>query len=85
MATSVLWLGWPATVPFLVVTALCGGALAVSLLALRSVWLRAVVGHGPNWLTRLATPDQAVPYGVAIGLGMLVSYPNSGLFQALVG
>lgn len=84
LAASALWLGWPAVVPFLLVTALCGGALALGLLALRSVWLRPLAVRGPAWVGRLATPDNAAPYGVAIAAGALALFPQGVVSQAIL-
>jgi prepilin peptidase CpaA len=85
MAAAALWLGWSATPSFLLVTALCGGGLAVTLLALRSVWLRPLVHNGPAWVGRLASPGADVPYGVAICAGALFAFPFSAPAAVLPG
>jgi prepilin peptidase CpaA len=77
LAATSLWLGLPALAPFLVYTALAGGILAISLLALRSAWLRPLASTGPAWMERLATPGAAAPYGVAIAAGALAAFPHS--------
>jgi prepilin peptidase CpaA len=82
-AAAALWLGWPALMPYLAVTGIAGGALAVGLLGLRSPLLRGYVLNGPAWFTRLAEPDENVPYGVAIAVGALVAFPGSALMQGL--
>jgi len=82
-AASALWLGWPASATFLLVTALAGGVLAVSLLAMRSMLLRRYVSAGPAWLSRLAEPGENVPYGLAICIGGLAAYPASTLVQVI--
>jgi prepilin peptidase CpaA len=76
-AAAGLWMGLTALLPFLMVTALAGGGLAVSLLALRSVWLRPLMVRGPRWVSRLATPGENVPYGIAIAAGALAAFPES--------
>ncbi|WP_374575446.1 prepilin peptidase [Phenylobacterium sp.] len=78
-AAAGLWLGWPAGLTFLIITALAGGALAVALLAARSSFLQPLLNIGPAWLGRLATPGENVPYGVAICVGALVAFPHSAL------
>ena len=83
MAAAALWLGWPASGPFIVVTALCGGALSVGLLALRSDALRSLTLQGPPWVGRLATPKADAPYGVAIAIGALFAFPLSAPAEAL--
>ena len=81
-AAAGLWLGWPASLSFLVVTGIGGGVRAVALLALRSLWLRPYVLNGPTWFGRLATPGENVPYGLAIAVGALFAFPGSALMQA---
>jgi prepilin peptidase CpaA len=83
LAASALWLGWPAVLPFLVVTALCGGALAVALLGLRSALIQPLAAQGPPWVGRLATPGAAAPYGVAICAGALATFPDGVVAQAI--
>jgi len=78
-AAAALWIGWPATISYLAITGICGGALAVGLLGLRSAYLRPFVPAGPAWFVRLAEPGENVPYGVAIALGALAAFPASAL------
>lgn len=82
MAAAGLWLGWPEVIRYLVFTGLAGGVLAVSLLALRSAWLRRYAAAGPTWMGRLATPGGSAPYGVAIAVGALAVFPFSPLLHA---
>ncbi len=81
-AAAALWLGWPASMDFMLITGLAGGALAVSLLGLRSVWVRHLTVRGPDWVGRLATPGGDAPYGVAIAIGALAAFPKSPLALA---
>ena len=74
MAAASLWVGLTGVAAFAVFTGLAGGALALSLLALRSVWMRPTMSAGPSWTRRLATPGEAAPYGVAIALGALAAF-----------
>lgn len=86
-AAAALWLGFPAVVNFVLITGLAGGALALSLLGLRSMWLRPIAERGPAWFSRLARPGGDVPYGVAIAFGALAAFPDSLIGRAypLVG
>lgn len=83
-AASALWLGWPALLPFLLITCVMGGALALALLALRSVHLQAFVPSNPRWLFRLATRGENVPYGVAIAVGALAAFSTSSIGLAFL-
>jgi prepilin peptidase CpaA len=79
MAAAALWVGLGGAAPFLLYTALAGGALALSLVALRSAWIRPLAEAGPTWARRLATPGEAAPYGVAIAIGALAAFAGSPL------
>jgi len=82
-AAASLWLGWPAALTFVAVTAIAGGGLAVMLLVLRSARLKPMMPSGPAWFARLTTTGENVPYGVAIAVGALAAYPASALVLAL--
>ena len=84
LAASAPWLGLAGIGPFLLVTAVAGGGLAVSLLLLRSGRFAPTLAHGPPWLTRLATRGENVPYGVAIAVGALVAFPESEIARAVL-
>lgn len=76
-AAASLWLGWQGLLPFLMITALAGGALALMLIAVRGGWARAYLPVGPQWVERLRQPDGDAPYGVAIAVGALFAFPHS--------
>ena len=84
-AASALWLGWPGSLEFLVVTGLAGGVLTFALFGLRSPLVRPYVLSGPGWVNRLAEPKGDLPYGVAIAVGALVAFPGSALMKAWGG
>ena len=73
------WIGLAPSMTYLLYTALAGGVLAGSLLALRSAPARAILPPGPAWFERLAAPGAAAPYGVAIAVGALAAFPASAL------
>jgi prepilin peptidase CpaA len=77
LAASALWVGWTAAPQYLAVTGLCGGALALMLISLRSDALRPLVLMGPGWFVRLAEPGGDIPYGLAIAAGALAAFPLS--------
>ncbi|HET9160027.1 MAG TPA: prepilin peptidase [Caulobacteraceae bacterium] len=84
LAASALWIGYPAVGMFLLITALAGGALAVTLLNLRSGWVRAMVPVGPRWMERLREQGGDVPYGLAICVGALAAFPGGDLVKLLI-
>ena len=79
-AAAALWIGWPSTVLFMGMTGLAGGALAVTLLGLRSAMVRPFIPAGSGWFARLVEPGQKVPYGMAIAVGALMAFPHAALF-----
>ncbi|TCS18250.1 prepilin peptidase [Caulobacter sp. BK020] len=82
-AAAVLWLGWPATLPFMLVTGLAGGALTLGLLSLRSGWFEPVLAGSPAWLRKLGAQGGDIPYGVAIAVGALAAFPQGALTLAV--
>ena len=88
MTAATLWLGHQGSssidpvrglvmnglAPFALYTGLAGGALALTLLGLRSDWLRPWTATGPAWTRRLSTPGEGTPYGVAIAVGALAAF-----------
>jgi prepilin peptidase CpaA len=84
-AAAALWLGWPAAATYGVMTGMAGGALALTLLTLRSGYMRPYVVTGPAWFARLAEPGENVPYGVAICVGALAAFPASPFMAAFAG
>lgn len=85
LAGSALWFGLTGIGPFLLFTAIAGGALTLILLNIRSETVRVLVPAGPAWLERLRAPGGHVPYGVAIAIGALAAFPTSTLVQLAAG
>ena len=81
LAASALWVGWPTVLPFVLATAVAGGALALLLIQMRSTLLKPWFERGPAWIARLATEGGDAPYGVAICVGALFALPQSALFH----
>jgi prepilin peptidase CpaA len=78
-AVSGLWIGAGGFLPFVLVTAVAGGALAVLLVSLRHDFVRAHIPAGPAWVERLRQPKGDAPYGVAIAIGGLAALPLASL------
>ena len=62
---AALWLGPDATLLFVVLTAVCGGFLAIGLLAMQR-WTPAPSFVGERWRDRLQAESVPVPYAVAM-------------------
>lgn len=84
LAATALWFGWTEFLPFVLVTTLCGGVLAITLLSARAWPLPAGLARLP-WLARLHDSSQGAPYGIAIAAGALIVYPDTHWVSLLVG
>lgn len=69
IAAIAAWTGIGAFLPFVVVMAIAGGALAAVLLAARR--LAKPGPRLPSFLNRLLDPARGVPYAVAIAVGVI--------------
>ena len=82
-AATALWLGWPATLPFMLTTGMAGGALTLGILSLRSGWFEPILAGSPPWVRKLGAEGGDIPYGVAIAVGALVTFPQGALTLAV--
>lgn len=87
LAAGALWLGWPIFGHALIFITLFGGALSVLILLLRGAarWFPRLSLMVPGLARLAATEKPIAPYGVAIALGAVWVFPESALFQAIVG
>lgn len=81
-AATALWMGWTDLPSYLFITALAGGALTLTLIALRNVPLAPPVVYERAWVARLLQPKGDVPYGVALAIGGVLTFPQSVVFAA---
>ena len=82
-AATALWLGWAHLLDFGVMTSMFGGVLTFGILASRKIRLPAWAA-GQEWLTRLHSAGNGVPYGIALAAAGLMVYPQTQLWQAVV-
>lgn len=81
LSATALWMGFNLhLVEYLVASTIAGGVLALAILCYRNSALAAYTGHH-LFLRNLADPGKGVPYGIALGIGGLVSYPGSPLME----
>lgn len=73
-AAATLWLGWDNLYLFLIQSALAGGALTIGVIVLRTAPLAAIA---PSRLSKICTPGEGVPYGVAIAISAIAVYSQS--------
>lgn len=79
MAASAVWMGMGfCLVQYLLVASVIGGFLTMGLLAYRGSPLAVFTRHN-MFLRHFANEKVGVPYGIALGLGGLLTYPDSPL------
>lgn len=80
-AAIALWFGWASIFDYSLMAALCGGALTLVLLAVRSVSLPGYLTRFA-WLSRLMEKGAGVPYGIALAAAGLIQLPHTEIFAS---
>jgi prepilin peptidase CpaA len=81
LAATSVWMGFSiCLVEYLVIAAFLGGLLTLGVLLYRKSVLADFTRHNPV-LRHFANDAVGVPYGIALGLGGLIAYPDSPLME----
>jgi prepilin peptidase CpaA len=83
-AATSLWLGPEAILPYAIYAALIGGALTLLIMFWRRRPLPATFAS-VNWLERLHSQKEGVPYGIALGAAGMLAYLDTPFWVALGG
>jgi prepilin peptidase CpaA len=83
-AATALWLGFAHLSQYLLLAAILGGVLTLTLLVLRRYPLPLSL-VGTRWIERLHAPGTGVPYGIALAAAALLVYPKTQFIQAAIG
>jgi len=83
-AATCLWLGPEAIFSYSVYVALIGCGLTLLLLLWRGLPLPMML-TSQSWLVRLHSPEEGVPYAIALGAAGLLVYPATPFMAALGG
>ncbi|MEI9415419.1 A24 family peptidase [Mesorhizobium sp. Cs1321R2N1] len=79
LAATAVWMGLNVhLVEYLVASTIIGGLLTIAILFYRKSSLAMFTGRNP-FLRHFAEESAGVPYGIALGLGGLLTYPDSPL------
>jgi prepilin peptidase CpaA len=79
IAASSLWMGFNFNLlGYLAISSVIGGVLTLLILSYRKSPLADVTGQN-MFLRHFADPKGGIPYGLALGLGGLIAYPDSPL------
>ena len=81
-AVTSLWLGWSLLLPFVVYSALFGGALTLAILLVRR-WPLPAALTGIGWIGKLHSAGTGVPYGIALAAAGMLVYAQTFIFKAL--
>jgi prepilin peptidase CpaA len=85
MSATALYMGFGLhLVEFLVVSAFLGGLLTLAILMYRKSPLSTYTGHN-LFLRHFADHQTGIPYGIALGIGGLMVYPQTPLMNWAVG
>jgi prepilin peptidase CpaA len=81
-AATCLWLSPATLIAYSIYAGLIGMALALALVLWRKMPLPAMLSS-QVWLVRLHSPNEGVPYGIALAIAGLLVYPQSPFMAAL--
>lgn len=83
MAAAGLWIGWTSLLPFVLITTIAGGALAI----IYKAWQLVRTEHEVRdfvWLRRVLRADLELPYGIAIAVGAVWVYSGTWWMEGLI-
>jgi prepilin peptidase CpaA len=81
-AAAGLWFGFGHLWNYLLYASLFGGVLTIVLLQMRQ-WPLPYALTGQTWLQRLHAKESGIPYGIALAIGALMIYPETGWVKAV--
>lgn len=85
LSATAVWMGFSFhLIEYLVISAFLGGLLTLAILAYRGSNLAMYTGRN-MFLKNFANPKGGVPYGIALGIGGLVTYPSTPLMVWALG
>lgn len=84
LAATLLWLGSEAVLPYLIYTAIAGGALSLIVILARK-YVGPYAGYAPPWLAQHLETKGDIPYGIALCIGGLLAIPFSPLATVFTG
>ena len=81
-AAAALWFGFGHLLNYLLYASLFGGALTLLLLQFRQ-WPLPYAFAGQTWLLKLHAKESGIPYGIALAIGALTTYPDTDWIRAV--
>lgn len=84
LAATALWIGFDKLPSYLILVAIIGGLLALTILVYRKaippLWISK-----PAWAVKLHDAKCGIPYGIALALAGLWLFPTTSWFTAVAG
>lgn len=81
LAATAVWMGFGIVLlQYLVIGAFLGGVLTLAILAYRKSPASVFTGHN-MFLRHFADEKAGIPYGIALGIAGLITYPDTALMQ----
>ncbi|MBZ9656706.1 A24 family peptidase [Phyllobacterium lublinensis] len=85
MSATAVWLGWNlGLAEYLLTMSVLGGLLTLAILRYRSSHMAVAYTARFEFMRRLARKDVGVPYGIALGLAGLLTFPGSPMSQWVI-
>lgn len=84
LAAVAPWIGIGSLFHFLLATTFVGGLLALAILCFRRLPILPIYARY-DWLMDMHQTNNGIPYGVAIAIGGLITFPQTVLFTAALG
>ncbi|MHA6644183.1 A24 family peptidase [Mesorhizobium sp. A623] len=79
LAATAIWMGFNVQLlEYLVISSFLGGVLTLGILAYRKSTLAVFTRHSA-FLQHLANEQTGIPYGIALGIGGLLTYPDTSM------
>lgn len=83
-AATALWFGFGELTSYLAIAGMAGGLLTLAILLYRGQPLPALIGQW-DWARRLHSPNEGVPYGIALAFSALVILPQTDIWRVAIG
>jgi prepilin peptidase CpaA len=85
LAATAIWMGFGMPLMhYLVLSAVAGGALTLAILVYRTSPLAVYTAHN-RFLRHFADAQNGIPYGIALGIGGILAFPQSPLMSWALG
>lgn len=82
-ASTALWLGWGPTGAYILFATLLGGLLTLLILKFRSEIIPEKL-NTIQWVLRLHDSKNGVPYGIALGVAAMITYPSTHWMEKVI-